>query len=419
MDIARPDLQRARARRRYTLLASIGVAAVIVVASVARLTAPAVVVERGSLWTGVVKRGSLLRQVRGPGSLVPREDRVRLIPSETEATIVRIPVLPGAVVKRDTVVMELANPGVQQEYLNAQLQVKAAEADYHSASARLQSDLIAQRSTVTTVGAELKQAALQANTDKALYRSGVISRLAYNTSQGKADELNAQNEVEKERYTLTQKAMDTGLEVQQAKLDQARALLGLKQRQLSSLTVRAGIDGVLVDLPHQIGESVPAGTTLTKIIQPDQLKATIKIPETQARDLQLKQAAQIDTHNGVVAGKVVRIDPAVVNGTVAVDIDLVDRLPLGARPDLSIDGTIDLEYLENILYVSRPATAADNTSIELFKFSPNGTTAKRTTVKLGKGSVENVEVLSGLQEGDVVILSDTSRWDKFDEITIR
>jgi len=418
MDISRPDIKRKKLRRQLIMAAC----AVVVLAAAAffvlRLKPAAPEVERATVWTDVVKRGPLLRQVRGPGTLVPREDKIRLIPAETEATVVRIRVLPGAKVEPNTVLMDLVDPTLQQELLDAQLQLKGAEADYINTRAKVESDLMDQKAAGATVNADYSQAQLQAKTDKSLYDLGVISGLTYSASKGKADELVTRNGLEKQRLTLNEKAIETQLSVQQTKVDQAKALLGLKQKQLDALSVRAGISGVLVELDHQVGEHVTAGTTLAKVVQPDQLKASLKIAETQARDIQIGQPAEIDTHNGVIDGKVMRIDPAVVNGTVTVDVELAGALPQGARPDLSVDGTIDLDRMTDVLYVGRPAFGNENSTISLFKLSPDGKTAVRVPVKVGRASVNSIQIIEGLQAGDTVILSDMSRWDNTDRIRL-
>jgi HlyD family secretion protein len=418
MDISRPDIKKKKMRQQW-IMAGCGVVALAVVAFfVTRLKPAAPEVDRATVWTDAVKRGPLLRQVRGPGSLVPREDRIRLIPAETEATVVRIRVLPGAKVEPGTILMDLVDPQLQQELLDAQLQLKGAEADYINTRAKVQSDLMDQKASGATVRADYSQAQLQAQTDKSLYDLGVISGLTYSASKGKADELTTRNDLEKQRLTLNEKAIETQLAVQQTKVDQAKALLGLKQKQLDALSVRAGISGVLVELDHQVGEHVDTGTTLAKVVQPDQLKASLKIAETQARDIQIGQPAEIDTHNGVIDGKVMRIDPGVLNGTVTVDVELAGALPLGARPDLSVDGTIDLDRMADVLYVGRPAFGNENSTISLFKLGADGKTAVRVPVKVGRASVNSIQVLEGLQNGDTVILSDMSRWDNTDRIRL-
>jgi RND family efflux transporter MFP subunit len=361
----------------------------------------------------------MIRQVRGStGTLVPREDKLRLIPAETEATVTRILVLPGAHVEPSTVIMDLAYPQLDQEAMNASLALKAAESDYHNTQIKLQSDLMTQKAGAATVGADFSQAKLQAQTDKALYDLGVISGLTYKSSASKADELTTRNKIEDDRLAMNEKVIASQLAVEQTKVDQARALYQLKQQQLAALHVTAGISGVLVDLPHQVGEHVAPGVTLAKVVQPDQLKASLKIAETQARDIQIGQPASIDTHNGVIPGRVQRIDPAVQNGTVTVDIELTGPLPQGARPDLSVDGTIDLERMTDVLYVGRPALGNENSTLSLFKIDADGKGATRVPVKVGRASVNSIQVLEGLKEGDTVILSDISRWDNVDRISL-
>jgi HlyD family secretion protein len=418
MDISRPDIRRKKMLRRWI----VATVAVLVLAGAAlyvrRLKPAAPLVDRATVCTDTVKRGPLLRQVRGPGSLVPREDKIRLIPAETEATVLRIRVLPGAKVEPDTLLMDLVDPQLQQELLDAQLTLKGAQADLTNVRAKLESDLMTQKAGAATVGADNKQAQLQASTDKSLYDLGVISGLTYSASKGKADELTTRNDLEKQRLVLNEKAIETQLAVQETKVQQAQAMLALKQKQMDALSVRAGISGVLVELDHQVGEHVDPGTTLAKIVQPDQLKASLKIAETQARDIQIGQPAEVDTHNGVIEGKVMRIDPAVIAGTVTVDVELTGELPLGARPDLSVDGTIDLDRMTNVLYVGRPAFGNENSTINLFKLSADGKTAVRVPVKVGRASVNSIQVLEGLQDGDVVILSDMTRWDDTNKIRL-
>ena len=326
--------------------------------------------------------------------------------------------LPGAKVEPGTVLMDLVDPQLQQELLDAQLQLKGAQADYINTRAKVQSDLMDQKAAGATVGADYTQAQLQARTDKSLYDLGVISGLTYSASKGKADELTTRNDLEKQRLTMNEKAIETQLAVQQTKVDQAKALLALKQKQLDALSLRAGIKGVLFEIDHQVGEHVDVGTTLAKVVQPEQLKASLKIAETQARDIQIGQPAEIDTHNGVIDGKVMRIDPGVLNGTVTVDVELAGALPLGARPDLSVDGTIDLDRMADVLFVGRPAFGNENSTISLFKLGVDGKTAVRVPVKVGRASVNSIQVIEGLQNGDTVILSDMSRWDNTDRIRL-
>ncbi len=405
-------------RRQAVIVTAVVLGLAAVSAAVMRLKPAAPTVERGTVWTDTVKRGPMLRQVRGLGSLVPSQESVRQIPAETEATVVRIHMLPGSQVKAGTILLEMSNPQTEQAAVDAQLQQKAAEAEYQSLRAKLESDLMNQKAGAATVHADNAQAQRQANTDKALYELGVISALAYKASKDKADELTTRNDLETQRLTANERAILSQMAVQQAKVDQMRTLAQLKQKQLDELKVRPGIDGVLVDLPLQVGQHVLPGTMLAKVVEPDHLMATLKVAETQARDVQIGEPASVDTHNGVITGSVMRVDPAVQNGTVTVDVKLTGELPKGARPDLSVDGTIDLERLENVLYVGRPALGQENSTISLFKLSPEGQTAIRVPVKVGRASVNSIQVIEGLHEGDTVILSDMSRWDSTDRIRL-
>jgi len=326
--------------------------------------------------------------------------------------------LPGSQVRADTVLIEMSNPQVEQAAIDAGLQLKSAEAEYRSQRVKLESDLMNQKAGAATVGADYAQAQRQADTDKALYDLGVISGLTYKASKGKADELTTRHDLESERLKANQNAIESQMAQAQAKVDQMRTLAQLKQKQLDALRVRAGIDGVLVDLPLQVGQHVLPGAMLAKIVQPNHLMATLKVAETQARDVQIGEPASIDTHNGIIAGTVMRVDPAVQNGTVTVDVNLAGDLPKGARPDLSVDGTIDLERLDNVLYVGRPALGQENSTISLFKLRTDGQEAVRVPVKVGRASVNSIQVIEGLHEGDAVILSDMSRWDNTDRIRL-
>jgi len=418
MDTARPEFKTQKRRRQVIIGGAVVLAAAAVSVAVMRLKPAAPAAERGTVWTDTVKRGPMLRQVRGLGSLVPSQESVRQIPAETEATVVRIQLLPGSQVTAGSVLLEMSNPQTEQAAVDAELQLKAAEAEYQSLRVKLESDLMNQKAGAATVHADDATAQRQANTDKALYDLGVISGLAYKTSKEKADELTTRNDLEMQRLTANERAIASQMAVQQAKVDQMRTLAQLKQKQLDELKVRAGINGVLVDLPLQVGQHVTPGTMLAKVVEPDHLMATLKVAETQARDVQIGEPASVDTHNGVVAGTVMRVDPAVQNGTVTVDVKLTGALPKGARPDLSVDGTIDLERLDNVLYVGRPAISQENSTISLFKLDGDGQTASRVPVKVGRASVNSIQVIEGLHEGDTVILSDMSRWDNTDRIRL-
>lgn len=421
MDIARPDL-KLKKRRRLVLWSAVGV---LVLAAggfaVTRLKPAAPTVDRSTVWTDTVKRGNMIRQVRGStGTLVPREDSIELIPAQVDATVVRIRVLPGAKVTPDTILLDLSAPELQQKLLDAKLAVKAAEADYKSLSATLQSTLMDKKTAAAQVNSDYTQDQLQAQTDKALYELGVISGIAYNKSKNTADQLNTQHQLSLQQLDVNQKAIEIQLASAQTKIDQAKALLDLYQRQTDSLTVRAGISGALSPLavPLQVGQHVTTGTSVAEVIQLDKLKAALQIAETQAHDIQLDQPASIDTHNGIVQGHVIRIDPAVVNGTRTVDVSLDGPLPAGAVPQLSVDGTIDLERLKDVLYVGRPALGNENSTLSLFKLDPDGKGAVRVPVKVGRASVQFIQVLDGLKEGDTVILSDMSRYDNVDRIRL-
>ena len=418
MDIARPEFKRQK-RRRQIIWSAIGIVCLgAATIGISRLKPAAPEVERSTVWTDSVKRGSMLRQVRGLGSLIPSQEFTRQIPAETEATVIRILKLPGSEVQADTILVEMSNPQVEQAAVDARLQLKAAEAEYQSLRVKLQSDLMNQKAGAATVTSDYTQAQRQADTDKALYDLGVISGLVYKNSKSKADELTTRNNLESERLDVNQKAIESQLAQQEAKVDQMRVLAELKQKQLNALKVRAQIEGVLVDLPLQVGQHVSPGTMLAKVIQPDHLMAELKIAETQARDVQIGQPALIDTHNGTVAGTVMRVDPAVQNGTVTVDVKLTGELPKGARPDLSVDGTIDLERLDDVLYTGRPAFGQENSIISLFKLDPDGRSGVRVPVKVGRASVNSIQILEGLHQGDTVILSDMSRYDNTDRIRL-
>jgi RND family efflux transporter MFP subunit len=421
MDIARPDIKRKKNRR---LLAG-SAAAVLVLALLAvgasRLKPAAPEVDRSTIWTDTVKRGPLVRQVRSStGVLAPREDSIELIPAQTDATVVRIRILPGTQVNPDIIIMDLNDPQLQQELLNARLALKAAQADYKSLEAQLQSTLMDKKTAAAQVNADYAQDQLQAQTDKALYDLGVISGIAYQKSKSTADQLTAQHQLSQEQLDVNQKAIEVQLASQKTKIDQAQALLDLYEKQAQALQVRSTIAGTLAPLaaPVQVGQHVTAGTSVAEVIQRDKLKAALQIAETQARDIQIGQPSSVDTHNGVIPGHVTRIDPAVVNGTRTVDVELDGALPPGAVPQLSVDGTIDLERMSDVLYVGRPALGNEDSTLSLFKLDPDGKGATRVPVKVGRASVNEIQVLAGLKEGDTVILSDMSRWDNVDRIRL-
>lgn len=432
MDIARPDIKKKKLRRQVVIGAIGLVAVAAAAAAVYRLKPAAPTMDASTVWPDTVKRGPMIVQVRGLGTLVPSEESIRLIPSQTEATVVRIRVLPGTKVAPDTILMDLEDPQLDQELLNAQLQLKSDQVAYHNLQVTLQSALMDKKASAATVNSDYSQAQLQAQTDQQLFKLGVISGLAYNKSKSSADELTTRNKISVDQVDMNEKSIQTQLDVQQAKVDQDKALLKLKEDQKAALEVRAGIDGVLISLGQQaagattsdqtstlgVGAHVAPGTTLATVVVPNQLKAQLKIAETQAHDILLDQPAEIDTHNGIVPGHVTRIDPAVVNGTRTVDVKLDGALPPGAVPQLSVDGTIDLQRLKDVLYVGRPAFGNPDSTISLFKYDPDGKTASVVHVKVGKASVTQIQILSGLKEGDRVILSDMSRYDNTDKVRL-
>jgi HlyD family secretion protein len=345
MDIARPDLKKQK-QRRLMIWAGIGVVVLTVaVVLVSRLKPAAPVVDASTVWPDTVKRGDMIRQVRGStGLLVPREDSIELIPALTDATVVRIRVLPGTIVKPDTILMDMAAPEVEQKLLDAQLQVKAAEADYKDKQATLHSTLMDKKIAAAQVATENSTDERQAKIDEQLNKLGVISGVAYEKSRSTADQLAAQHKLSLEQLEVNEKNIEVQLASAQTKIEQAKALLALYQKQSGALQVKAGISGVVAPLatPVQVGQHVLAGTSVAEVIQLDKLKAALQIAETQARDISVNLPATVDTHNGVIPGHVTRIDPSVVNGTRTVDVQLDGPLPPGAVPNLSVDGTIDL-----------------------------------------------------------------------------
>jgi RND family efflux transporter MFP subunit len=420
MDISRPDIRKKK-RRRQIVVVIVAVLAVTAAAwGVMRLKPAVPTVDASTIWPETVKRGDMVVQVRGLGTLVPREESIRLIPAQTDATVVRIRVLPGTLVKPDTVLMDMTDPQLQQELVGAEAALQGAEADYKSLSASLNSTIMGMKSTAAAVNAQYSQAKMQEQIDKQRYALGEISGIQYEQSKNNFDQLTQQKEISEEQLDVNQKAIQVQLASSQTKIDSAKAQLGLYQSQQDALQVKAGISGVLASLasPVSVGQHVTAGTSVAEVIDPKQLKAALQIAETQAHDIQLGQPAEVDTHNGVVPGHVTRIDPSVLNGTRTVDVTMDGPLPPGAVPELSVDGTIDLEHLHDVLYVGRPAFANADSTISLFRIDPNGKTATRVQVKVGKASVTEIQILSGLNEGDRVILSDMSRYDATDKVRL-
>jgi HlyD family secretion protein len=390
---------------------------VVITLGLSRLKPAAPSVERATVWLDTVKRGPMLREVRGLGTLVPED--IRWIPATTEGRVERIIVRPGTVVRADSIILELTNPQVEQAAQDAELQLRAAEADLGNLRAQIQNDYLAQQAAAATVDSDYAQAKMQAEMNEALAKRGLVSELVLRQSKIRADELSTRRQIEQTRLAQTQGTMQARLAAQQARIEQARALATLRRNEMRALKVRAGMDGVLQQVPVDVGQHVTPQTNLARVGNPSRLKAELKIAESQAKDIQIGQTASIDTRNGVVSGKVVRIDPAVQNGTVTVDVAMDGVLPKGARPDLSVDGTIELERLNDVLYVGRPAFGQEQSLVGLFKLQDGGPLAARVQVKLGRSSVNTVELVSGLKLGDQVILSDMSAWDAFDRIRLK
>jgi multidrug efflux pump subunit AcrA (membrane-fusion protein) len=412
MDIIRDESVKRKKRQKQIILFVVGMMLVgLITLGVSRLSPAAPTVEFGQVWPDTVKRGSMMRTCRGLGSLIPIPEDVRLIPAETDVRVERILLLPGTPVTPDSVIMELSNPQVSQEAINSDLDLKSAEAEFHNVKAKVNSDLLSLKAAAATVEADYENAKRDADNNRELVKIGVLSESALKASLAKEKELATRRSIEQERIAESTKAVETQLAVQQATIDQKHAMSGLKHRQLEALRVRAGITGVLQEEPVTVGQRLAQGTILAKVVQAEHLQAELKIPETQAKDIIPGLPAEIDTHNGIVKGLVSRVDPASVNGTVTVDVKLTEAPPKGSRPDLSVDGTITLEKLDNVLYMGRPAFGQDKQTVSMFKLDANQTYAMRVPVELGRSSVTNMEIVRGLKEGDTVILSDMSRYE--------
>jgi HlyD family secretion protein len=419
MDIPRQSAKKRTRNRRvrhvlYAVLAVAGIA--LVTFGVSRLKPAAPGVDRSTVWIDTVKRGPMLRQVRGPGTLVPEE--VRVIAAATEGRVENILVQPGTEVTAGTVLLELVNPTLAQEAQDAEYALKAGEADYNTLKVKMETDRMTQQAAAATVRADYEQAKIQADTDEVLAKQGLIPALNLKLSKVRAEELATRYKIEQQRLEAATRSAKAQLAAQEARLSQMRALVQLKRSQVGTLRVLAGTNGVLQEMQVEVGQQVTPGTNLARVVEPQRLKAELKIAETQAKDIQLGQQASIDTRNGIIPGHVIRIDPAAQQGTVTVDVGLDSALPQGARPDLSVDGTIELERLADVIYVGRPAFGQTQSTVGLFKLEEGGKSAVRVQVKLGRSSVNTVEVLEGLQPGDQVILSDTSAWDAYNRILL-
>ncbi|MBY6204472.1 efflux RND transporter periplasmic adaptor subunit [Halomonas denitrificans] len=417
MDIARPELARRKRIKRIAWISVAVVAVLVAVVALARLEPAAPAVDRATVWTDTVKRGEMLRQVRGPGVLAPRE--IRWIAATTEARVDRVLVKPGAAVEPDTVLVEMSNPTLAQQVLEARSEVVAAEADYAALQVRLQGQVLDQRSTLAQIRAESESARLQVEAEAQLLEKNILPRIQYQRSVLTANQLEERLAIEQERVAQFQDSVDAQLRAARARIEQLETLADYREAQLASLDVTAGIAGVLQELRVEAGQRLAPGENIARVARPDTLLAELRIPETQAKDIQLGQAVEVDTRNGVIAGEVVRIDPRVANGTVQVDVDLTGDLPAGARPDLSVDGTILIERLDDVLYVGRPAYGQPESTVRLFRIDADDETAVRVPVELGRSSVNVIEIRQGLDLGDRIILSDTSAWDDHDRIRLQ
>ena len=391
-------------------------ALIVVTFAVSRLKPAVPSVDRSTVWVDTVKRGPMVRQVRGLGTLVPEE--IRWIPANTEGRVEKIVVRPGAHVEPETVVLEMTSPELEQAARDAESKAKGAEAELITLRATLQRGVLEQESATAKVHSDFEQARMESETNEQLKKNGLVAELQYKTAKVKMEELANRDAIEQKRLAFSRDSIEPQLASKQAEVDQVKAGAQLKQDQVSQLHVRAGMSGVLQQLPVDVGQLIKQGANLARVADPTKLKAQVKIAETQAKDIQINQKASIDTRNGVVEGHVTRVDPAVEQGTVTVDVALDGELPKGARPDLTVDGTVELERLNDVIYVGRPAFGQESNTVGIFKLIAGSNEAVRTPVKLGKSSVNTIEIQGGLQPGDQVILSDTSAWDAHERIRL-
>ena len=416
MDVPREGVAAKKRKRRILIISASAVGLILATFALSRLKPAAPSVDRSSVWIDTVKRGPMVRQVRGLGTLVPEE--FRWIPTTTEASVEKILIWPGTKVEAGDVILELTSPELEQSAHEAESKAKAAEAELATEKATLQRELLDQESKAAVAHSAYEQSKMERQTNDQLAKNGLVADLVYKTSKIKEEECQKSDDIEQKRLNFSRDSIEPQLASKQAAVDQANQLAKLKLDQVEGLHVKAGMSGVLQALPVQVGQRVKPGDNLARVADPSKLKAQIKIAETQAKDIQPNQQATIDTRNGVVKGHVKRIDPAVEQGTVTVDVAFDEELPKGARPDLSVDGTIELERLDNVVFVGRPAFGQENNTVGMFKLVPGSNDAVRAPVKLGKSSVNTIEILSGLNPGDQVILSDTSAWDSHERIRL-
>jgi HlyD family secretion protein len=419
VDILREDLSVKRRKKRIAMAAAGAAAVLLITLGLSRLKPAAPTVEKSTVWMDTVKRGPMLRQVRGPGSLVVESSGIRVLSAQTDGRVERLLLEPGALVQPDTVILEMSNPELQRDALDAEQALKAGQAELTNTRVKVQRETLDQKASAASVESDFHQAELQAQTNEGLYKEGIVASLTLKLSQVRAEELKTRNALEHERMAIAEDSAKAQIEAAEAHFQQLKVQADLTRSQMDGLKVRAGIPGVLQEIPIQVGQRVTPGTMLAKVVQPNKLKAQLKIAETQAKDIAIGQPAAIDTRNGIVPGKVSRVDPSSQNGTVTVDVALEGELPLGARPDLSVDGTIELDRLKDVLYVGRPAFGQEKSLVGLFRLNEDGDEAVRVKVKLGKSSVNTVEILEGLKPGDRVILSDMSAWDAHDRVRLK
>ena len=423
VDIARPDSVIKKKKMKRAAYGVAGLTAILLVTVfVSQLKPAAPSVDKATLWPDVVKRGPMVRQVRGTGTLVPED--TRWIPATTAGRVERILLRSGADVMPETVIVELGSPELEQSVVEARLQLESAVAQLVNRRAELDSALLTQRAAAANMESEARQAQMQAEADEALFKENLQGALVAKKSRARADDLQNRTDIEQRRLDLAEKTLKSQLAVQEAEVSRLRTTYQLRQEQLEKLTVRAGIKGKLQVVPVEVGSQLAAGANVARVADPSRLKAELRIPETQTRDIEIGQLASIDTRNGFVPGRVSRIDAAATNGTVTVDVLLTGELPRGARPDLTVDGTVELERLDNVVNVGRAAFAQENSTMSLFKVTSGCTIpqmdceATRTQVKFGRSSVNTIEVLDGLKPGDQVVLSDMSAWDAHDRVRL-
>jgi HlyD family secretion protein len=416
MDVPREGVAQKKRKRRILIIAASVIGLILATLGLSRLKPAAPSVDRSSVWIDTVKRGPMVRQVRGLGTLVPEE--FRWLPATTEASVEKILIWPGTKVEAGDVILELTSPELEQSAHEAESKAKAAEAELATEKATLQRETLDQESKAAAAHSAYEQAKMERQTNDQLAKNGLVADLVYKTSKIKEENCQKTDEIEQKRYAFARDSIEPQIASKQAAVDQANQLAKLKLDQVEALHVKAGMAGVLQALPVQVGQRVKPGDNLARVADPTKLKAQIKIAETQAKDIQPAQQAIIDTRNGVVKGHVTRVDPAVEQGTVTVDVAFDEPLPKGARPDLSVDGTIELERLDNVVFVGRPAFGQENNTVGMFKLVPGSNEALRISVKLGKSSVNTIEIVSGLNPGDQVILSDTSAWDSHERIRL-